>query len=1771
VAKVQQDDSKEIKAMLQKLFQAVQGLKEAGVEQKRISKELMKVMSLLHSGFIDSAEDANKLIDAIKDNGFNMTDEFIKKWARARKVTDEDLKNIIKSFKKIDDLNDDIVESAKDYTDLLEDQIGSIEDTLDLSGKLLQSHKKITEAVTASKKQAAALAGGTGDVAKITDALIKKKVDMVGMFAGAFDGIDKGRELVLEMKSDIDSLITRAGNSEVEVRLKFNPLSNDLDSEVSKMMDSIDTERIKRLTGLRDYYAKNSELQDKVAKSIAAQDFTKDVTFDVDTSDITVAGKMLEKGTSEYQKVLETLTKTVSENGISKTVAANFEKMIGYMTTGVKLTDEQAAEMVKYKNQLGTANKMMVEQFDTRLKDLDLLKTSITFEKGRLAAIGNYTNNLSAAHKIVTKIGEGFDYISGLLPAGVSDFFGISKVSMSLLDAHAKGVEKFSKYVAEGGDLTKSMSVYMAEIGPSIRMALSPMLLMVAAGALLYSTLKTAVDTYKDMASSMKISIKQAKDLHTVDLDILTSQKNQFATMEDIQAVQSEMIESGKSLYMLNTKASKELAINLTDVGKAFGYGTAQATKLQNTFTNLGASDDLALNLQTNLGLMAEMAGLSPQIVGEDLIDAADEVATYFAGMPEQAAKAALGVRKMGMSLKQAGQIAQKMLDLEGFMTDMYELQAMTGGGIDFSGAFDKGLVGDIEGMTKDIMNEIGTTAEYNKMDYLTRTKIAKTLGMSADELGKSVRLNEQIAQFSGLEKDALEANKDRLGDITKMNKDQIRDRLQQLQSTDRLGVAWDKIKGTLLKALIPLAEAFAGAIDAISPIIDVIVIALKGVAGVVKMLVPLVKGILAPFQGIAHVLSGITSTVDDWLGAMKPIDTAVTVFGHKFDIVKDAIYGIGSAIGSWVLLFKFPAVMGSIVGVFKTILSFMPGVSTIFGSLTSGFGGVFGSMGKQAKYAAKEGTDPIVNMASKIETSMTGMIDRIKSSFDDMAAHMKTSMGNAKDAIAKSMSKSPVSKIMEEVSNSGAGTARVITGEAAKASKGMEKEIGTGVEKSKKKLKEVTEQSEGLISKSGIKDAFGTLVSTGTEALSTMAVKAVSSYIFAAKEGENKLSGMGGQLQGVFEMAATVGSALIAESFQSSIEKVFVSKIEKKLTGGFEKISGSAEKVFKDTFSKTAEEGTGMFGKIKTAGESVFGKLKGFGKSIFSKGEKSATDAVESVADKVDKTKGLAGETVEKVKDTEAIKKVTTPKVPEIEVPKVPEKGAQQTGSIFKGLADTIKTVWSTIKATVLDITKFLGDALKSITSAIGKSIENLLKGISSGLNSFKTGAVKGAAALIIVSGALWVTSKALQNFASVSWENVGKGIIAIGGLTLAATALGKISGQVITGALAIAILGASLIPAAYALNVFNDVDWSSLAKAGAALIGLGVAGGILGGMLPLMLMGAVGIAALGAAMIPMAIAMKMFNDVEWESLGKAGAALVGFGHVAAGFGLAAPLILAGALTIGAASTSLVAFAGSVLSINLAMKGLTTKPLQELTNTLLDVTSISTASLFGVASGIAAIAASMAALSIVGVGSSIAKLLGGDAVKDLERIAELADPLTTVNRAISQLSASIVELSNTLSSADFDSIGKLNDIDVKSLDRDVNQKLNTIAGAPQRYSEAPLNYKIAPQQPPIAQVMPPKKESVAQNVRINNLAGTKESNDSENGTDRYGNVQNSYYGGNSHSNDVYNNRLGADTRRVEMLLMRLIQLQETALQREASVVLDSQKVGSIIKKGYNN
>ena len=143
-------------------------------------------------------------------------------------------------------------------------------------------------------------------------------------------------------------------------------------------------------------------------------------------------------------------------------------------------------------------------------------------------------------------------------------------------------------------------------------------------------------------------------------------------------------------------------------------------------------------------------------------------------------------------------------------------------------------------------------------------------------------------------------------------------------------------------------------------------------------------------------------------------------------------------------------------------------------------------------------------------------------------------------------------------------------------------------------------------------------------------------------------------------------------------------------------------------------------------------------------------------------------------------------------------------------------------------------------------------LTSVATGTSSFSgTNILKGAAAMLVVAASVYVLGKGLQEFNTVKWEDMGKAAIALGVITAAAFGLFFIAPEVIIGALAIAALGASIIPFAFALNLAapalgtlsSFIGVMSQLNAGQVGI-LALMGPALGSM-------AVGLAALGVAAV--------------------------------------------------------------------------------------------------------------------------------------------------------------------------------------------------------------------------------------------------------------------------------------------------------------------------------
>ena len=231
---------------------------------------------------------------------------------------------------------------------------------------------------------------------------------------------------------------------------------------------------------------------------------------------------------------------------------------------------------------------------------------------------------------------------------------------------------------------------------------------------------------------------------------------------------------------------------------------------------------------------------------------------------------------------------------------------------------------------------------------------------------------------------------------------------------------------------------------------------------------------------------------------------------------------------------------------------------------------------------------------------------------------------------------------------------------------------------------------------------------------------------------------------------------------------------------------------------------------------------------------------------------------------------------------------------------------------------------------------------GVTKGMNP--SNMLKGAAAMLILAAALWVMAKALQQFNTVEWGSVAKGAVALLLLVGIVFLLGQIVGPILVGSFAMLILAGAL--------------W-----------------------------------VMGAALL-------MFNEINWESLGKAAVALLGLAGIAALLGLMVIPIMLGAWAMGILSAALLLFA--VATIPLAATGPKTLEFLE------GLMTLDGGLLRDAATGIGAIGA---ALALFGVGSLVAGIgafFGGDPVKHFKRFAEIGPDLKVASEAITHIAESV-------------------------------------------------------------------------------------------------------------------------------------------------------------------
>ncbi len=502
------------------------------------------------------------------------------------------------------------------------------------------------------------------------------------------------------------------------------------------------------------------------------------------------------------------------------------------------LTQKQADDL----NSMLLIEREQIENFKT------LNSTSKEFKQVLVEADGQF-GQLQASVTGVFEQFPGGDYLMKKL--------GLGKLQQNLSNAFVGGLGTFSEKLEDGASMTEALSAGWADFGGLLSKSMTSVALIAAAIGGLFALLMSNNKQAKELADNMGVSKNQAKALMKNAAGAAGSMQYMYATMDDILEVQQAMSEEmGNGLILTADQAAAT-----ADIGIAFGYGADEAAKVNAQLMRMGKSVEEANKIQTFTAALADASGVPVGKVMKDVAENGKKASKYMKGNAKELAKAAVEAAKMGTSLEGLVSMADSLLDFEQQLEDTAMANAMTGKMMNFDLARRLALEGNLVGMGREILNQVGSLADFQNMNVAQKEAMAKAAGMEVDELENTLALQEKMKnmtddQIAAASKLGLTAS-----ELKDMSQEEIMNRVAQADAAEKLQKNITNIKNELKQALLPLAEALGNAFNMILP--------------VVKLIGAAIQGFLWPFTKIFEFVNGIVKGIKNFLadmGILEPI-----------------------------------------------------------------------------------------------------------------------------------------------------------------------------------------------------------------------------------------------------------------------------------------------------------------------------------------------------------------------------------------------------------------------------------------------------------------------------------------------------------------------------------------------------------------------------------------------------------------------------------------------------------------------------------------------------------------------------------------------------------------------------------------------------------------------------------------------------------------------------------------------------------------------------------
>jgi len=300
-----------------------------------------------------------------------------------------------------------------------------------------------------------------------------------------------------------------------------------------------------------------------------------------------------------------------------------------------------------------------------------------------------------------------------------------------------------------GSSQWKVLGAGLKSIGTGLGAALKDPLVQITLVLKLFKSLYDLGTSYnKEVAETGKqyaLNAQGARAMVSYQQMLTENSHDEYATRKEVAKAMAEINDSMGTTALL----SQEIVDGQMSLTEIYGLQADEAANITKfALINDTTQEDIVKSISSqNKGF------INSKKVLQEVAKTEGQLAAFYKNDPKLIGAAVVQAQKLGLTLEKTKSISDALLDIESSLSNEYEAEVLIGKDLNLNRARQLALEGDTAGAAAEVLKNIKSSAEFTQMNRIQQEALAKSLGMSADDLANSLVSQERLGKLNAQQK----------------------------------------------------------------------------------------------------------------------------------------------------------------------------------------------------------------------------------------------------------------------------------------------------------------------------------------------------------------------------------------------------------------------------------------------------------------------------------------------------------------------------------------------------------------------------------------------------------------------------------------------------------------------------------------------------------------------------------------------------------------------------------------------------------------------------------------------------------------------------------------------------------------------------------------------------------------------------------------------------------------------------------------------------------